>query len=70
MKPSPCSSHPVGSTLWELAEIVLDETEKCCFEETLVQEVTNRVLSRLIRNHVRNMRIVSSGNQAEGCTEP
>ena len=44
-------------TLWDLAEIVLEETEKLCGKGQLAQRISQEVLVYIIRNYVANVKI-------------
>ena len=46
------------STLWDLAEIVQEETERLYGNDQLAQRVFEMVLVRLIQNYVTNITIV------------
>ncbi len=45
-------------TLWDLAEIVQEETEKVLGEQQMADIVSTEILIRFIQGHVTNMRVV------------
>lgn len=44
-------------TLWDLAAIVLEETEKVCMDERSTLALSKEILIRLIRRHVKNIEV-------------
>ena len=54
-----------GPTLWDLAEIVQEETERVFQEHTLVKSISTEVLIRFIQGHVSNMTVVESSPEGE-----
>ena len=49
-----------GPTLWDLAEIVQEETEKVFGEQHMASMVSTEILTRFIQEYVSNMRVVES----------
>ena len=44
-------------TLWDLAAIVLEETEKVCTDEASTLALSREILIRMIRGHVKNVEV-------------
>jgi hypothetical protein len=44
-------------TLWDLAQIVLEETEKVYMDERITLALSGEILIRMIRRYVKNIEV-------------